>query len=264
MGGYKCSFKGRVLNVISGDQETKHLVHTRQTCVLISNNDPLTSTTSLHDNTNDDSENYFCWSIKHNTPKIFPVDSLGMTQVPNSGHDGGEVHAVETTTSRIGTEIWLKGISLNFMVWLKPQLLHCALHVSLIHFAKGDYPNKDKLHQNYTGINELNSTTAAERPSKSENTTQTVPAHHLGRGISRHHRRPRRQRHEHNAYDGDKMYKVLKGDTDMTPAQWHAFIAHNYPEYAMFSKDHGAGTHKEFSTFLTLHGFDHSRRTRGK
>jgi len=149
-------------------------------------------------------------SIKHNTPKFFPVDFLGMTQDPNSSHKGGEVRTVETTTSHIGTEIWLKGISLVFIVWLEHQLPHCALHVSQIHFANSDYPgpNEDKLHKNYTDVKELDKNIYYFK--QSQPTTSGAESVVTTDGLVCNDM-------DTNAYDGDKMYKVLKGDTDMTP-----------------------------------------------
>jgi len=41
------------------------------------------------------------------------------------------------------------------MIWLKSQLLHCTLHVSLIRFVKGNYSTADNLYKNYTGVKEL-------------------------------------------------------------------------------------------------------------
>jgi len=78
-----------------------------------------------------------------------------MIQGTNSGYDGGQARSADTTVSRVGTQIWLKGISFDCMIWLKSQLLHCTLHVSLIRFVKGNYSTADNLYKNYTGVKEL-------------------------------------------------------------------------------------------------------------
>jgi len=64
-----------------------------------------------------------------------------------------------------------------------------------------------------------------------------------------------------DAYDDDKLYKVLNGDDNCTPAEWAVHIEEHYPGCSMLSKDHWAGTREEFSDHLTKCDFDHSLST---
>ena len=61
----------------------------------------------------------------------------------------------QNATSRIGSEIYLKGISLEFMLFLMPIVPFFKTNLYLIRHAKGDTPNQATFFKNYTGIKQL-------------------------------------------------------------------------------------------------------------
>ena len=95
----KRSFNRRVLNVIRQDQETKHVVQTRE---FYSKNASPDTLVAVSDNTLDAQGNVWCWSISHDTAKFWPLNLVACKQGTGSGHDGGLDSAKRDADTRIG------------------------------------------------------------------------------------------------------------------------------------------------------------------
>jgi len=54
---------------------------------------------------------------------------IGINEGTSSGHNGGANRSQETIHSHLGTEVWIKGISFDFMLWLKPLVSFISLNV---------------------------------------------------------------------------------------------------------------------------------------
>ena len=253
----KRSFDNRVLGVIRRDQETKRVVQTRQQ--FIPQPDLQTHPiVAVHDNTNDSSQNYWCWSINHNTAQFWPVSLTAVQQGVTSGQSSGQTG--RDNNSRIGTEVACSGVSLKFMVWIKPQIPYVNLNCYLIKYPRGDPPTQDKLYKNYTGNKALDvMDTRRYRIVKKwkwflpqvQPTTAGKEIYGTAEGIVAN---------DMNTEKMDGAYTVVKYSETMTPAQWDAHIAEKYPDYRILTSNDAIIDSYTEAHILSL-GFDHTART---
>lgn len=148
------------MKVIRDDQETKRVIVTRQTAL----GNPLFRNASqdqlqkVGQNSNGDAEwNSYCWVVTHNIPRFWPIPLCATTQGFRSGHSDGPNKAggmIENGTIRLGSEIFCKGVSLDFMAHLLPQFPHALLKVKLIRYAKEDFPTHSSIVKGYTGVHD--------------------------------------------------------------------------------------------------------------
>lgn len=241
MPGYKRNFRRRVMKVIRDDQETKRCIVTRQIALDNSNglftnqsSDPLV--VHFQNTTGDFQWNSYCWQIGHNIPRFWPIPLCSTIQGVRGGHADGINKAggqVEYGAIRLGSEIFCKGVSLDFMAHLLPQFPHALLKVKLIRHAKDDFPRAANVVKGYTGVRELDmfdtrrfnilkewkfylkqnqpTTAGAEVDVDGDGT--------VGKDMNT------------DAYDGNKIAIVLQDSVGKSKDDWEQFILDNYPAY---------------------------------
>lgn len=168
----KRDFSSKVLQVIRSNAETKRLVQTAANHfsrpTVPDNNHPIVWTGSIAGVSEDD-RNYFCYKFFHNQFQIFPLSLLHIEKGLHAGYDSGFTKDVEegmppATVNvekherfggfqqlRIGREIWLKGISLEFILHIQPQIPYFKTKLSLIKHRRGDIPTYRTFYKQYTG-----------------------------------------------------------------------------------------------------------------
>jgi hypothetical protein len=220
------------------DQETKRVIQTRQS--YFANISPDTFSVIGQNSSGDDEWNKYIWSIYHNTPKFFPVDIVASKRGLMSGYGVGINHANGTDVQdqcRVGSELWCKGISLDFMVHLMKQIPYAKLHVSLLRYAKDDFPNKSKLYKGYTGITELDMRdTRRFKTLKTwdfymkqvQPTTAGAEVDVSGTGVVGEDMNT-------DAYAGDKVRVLIDGE-GKTLAEWITVLQEEYPTWRMATK----------------------------
>lgn len=256
--GYKRSFRGRVLKVLRQDQETKRVIQTRQN--YFSNTSPDQFTVVGQNSANDDPWNAYIWSIYHNTPKFFPIDIVACTRGLMSGQAVGINRAGgsdQQDACRVGSEIWCKGISLDFMVHIMKQIPYAKLHVSLIRHAKDDFPNKSSLYKGYTGITELDMRDTRRfktlktwdfyikqvQPTTSGNEVDVTGTGVVGEDMNT------------DAYAGDKV-KVIHDKDGKVLNDWLSLIETEYPGWRLAVKGDVSMEHRDFQTLLHAAGYN--------
>jgi hypothetical protein len=264
MPGYKRNFKRRVLGVLRSDQETKRVIQTRQN--YFSNISPDQFTVIGQNSSGDAEWNKYIWSIYHNTPKFFPVDLVGCTRGLMSGYGVGINHAGgsdQQDSCRIGSELWCKGISLDFMVHLMKEIPYAKLHVSLLRYAKDDFPNKSKLYKGYTGITELDMRDTRRfktlktwnyyikqvQPTTAGGEVDTTGTGVIGEDMNT------------DAYAGDKLLKVLQYTTPKSLAEWITVLQEEYPDYRMATKGDVSMSSTTFQELLFKAGYNEEADT---
>lgn len=237
---YKRDFRRRVMKVIRDDQETKRVIVTRQ--IALGPNSALFTNASQdpfvkvgQNSVGDNEWNSYCWKVSHNIPYFWPVHLCSTIQGGRSGHsDGvnkaGGIH--EAGAIRIGSEIFCKGVSLDFMAHLLPQFPHALLKVKLLRFAKGDFPTKANIVKGYTGVRELDMVDTRRfnilkqwkfylrqnQPTTAGQEVDIDGEGTIGKDMNT------------DAYDGDKLL-VLQDATGKTKDEWEALINDEYPAY---------------------------------
>lgn len=121
------------------------------------------------------SASFYCWPFKHNRFQRFPVSmeecimkgiNSGYNTVPGTyapGADGPiafptaltQTFRASQAMSRIGTEVWIKGINFRFNLSLHASVPWMRTNLMLIKHRKGDYPSEFKIYKNYTSVKTL-------------------------------------------------------------------------------------------------------------
>lgn len=222
--------------VIDNEAETKRLIQTSQNFWMSDFQYTPIARTSSQDL--DGPQNYFCWEFKVNEPMFWPVDLHPLAKGMDGGYQGDQYGAVtndlHTNQVRIGSEVKVKGIALEFMTWLKPQIPFMCLKVSLIRYARDDRPDKDNLYKNYTQNRQLDMI---------DNRRFRV----LKTWKFKHYQSPQTtsgtnvSTDQINAYDWNTdAYagpKVAVDEDGKTMAEWNAWIEENHPDKQMMSWD---------------------------
>lgn len=232
------SFRRKVMKVIRDDQETKRVIVTRQVALgnpLFTNASADPFVLHFQNSANDNQWNSYCWTVTHNIPRFWPVPLCATTQGGRGGHADGINKAggiIESGSVRLGSEIYCKGVSLDFMAHLLPQFPHALLKVKLLRFAKDDFPTKANVVKGYTGVRELDMFDTRRFNimkewkfylKQSQPTTAGLQVDIDGEGTVGNDMNA-------DAYDGDKLL-VLQDAIGKTKDEWEQFILENYPAY---------------------------------
>lgn len=222
--------------VIDNEAETKRLIQTSEK--LWTNSLNYTPISRVFEYVADSRQNAYCWEFKANEPMFWPVDLHPLAKGTAGGYQGDQygavTNAVHDNKVRIGSEVKIKGIALEFMTWCKPQLPYLSLKVSLIRHARDDQPTKDNLYKNYTGNRMLDMMdTRRFKVLKTWNfyhkqsAPTTAGTQVVTDGITANDMNT-------DAYDGPK---AILSDTVKTMQQWFDYIEENHPGYQMMSWD---------------------------
>lgn len=231
--------------VIDNEAETKRLVQTSENWYPNDSDFQSHPIDRQNGNATDwfstaDPQNYYCWTMHSNTPTFWPVDFMPMTQGVAGGHEGTSRGLITTTlqdnASRIGTEVKIKGISLEFMTWLKPQLPFANLKVSLIKYAKGDAPDINSLYKRYTEVKPLDMMDTRRfkvlkqwkffHRQSQPTTAGSEMASQMFTGNNMNS----------DAYDGDK-FTIVQDLGGKTWAEWETYVTEMYPDHRIWSYD---------------------------
>lgn len=235
-----------IQSVVDNEAETKRLVQTRERN-WVGFPDHWALQPILNQNGNADDwfktsgrENYYSWALHSNTPSFWPVALHPLAKGVDSGYAPDSYGILGTDLHnnhvRIGSEVKIKGISLEFMTWLKPQLPHGGIKVSFIRFAKGDTPSISKLYKNYTAVKPLDmidnrrfkimKTWKFFHRQSQPSTAGSEMASQMFTGNNMNS----------DAYDGDKL-EILQDLNGKTWADWETYIEDNYPGHRIWAYD---------------------------
>lgn len=219
------------------------------------------------------------WTISHNNLQVWPCAFLACPMGQYSGFEHvtadrgtseGETAVSQQWAGRNGKEIFCKGISLKMQVGLDKVVPYCNLKIMLVKSKKGDTPHGDtgSTYNNYTG---RNSNFYMGYSQNKQLDMVDNARHHI---LKTWHRTFRQNGFttigseataDGQAVDNanpEKMSSVmlLQGDNYLTPTEWEAKIAAEYPDYEMFGVDHFQNT-TEFNIFAHNLGWNGSKPT---
>ena len=287
--GYKRrrGFRSRVLNIVRSDQETKRVVQTRQHYSSILNPEYPIRAEALYPPTSDmepgtyydGPDNYWCWNFIHNRVQVFPVDFLAIVKGFGSGYGAGLATVANTSSgaasaqvaissgqpdqnhmNRIGSEIFLKGISFEFMLFLMPIIPYFKTNLYLIRHAKGDRPTQATLYKNYTGIKQLDMMDTRRYhimkkwKIRKGGTDPTTAGTFMKQGMIAGNDMSEQQKDTLNVVQ-------VPAEGAMTGPQWKEYIEEHYPEYQLASMDSFPQYYTPMNQKLLDIGFDGSKST---
>jgi hypothetical protein len=224
--------------VIDNEAETKRLIQTSQN--FWTSDFQYTPISRDHAYATDGNLNYFCWQFKQNEPMFWPVDLHPLARGVEGGYEGdvytaaGTASSLHTNQVRIGSEVRIKGISLDFMTWLKPQIPHLKIRVSLIRYARDDLPNKDNMFKNYTQNKMLDMTDNRRFKTLKVWNFNHYQSHPSTAGKEENDEGITGNDMNTDAYDGPQ---VAQHPTGLTKSEWFDYIEENHPGYQMASLD---------------------------
>jgi len=151
--GYKRSFGNRVRKVLRNEIETKRIVQTKQHCRVFGNaqsrqqlfgsgvNGPANTAGAETD---------YCWSLGHNRFEVWPVCMLFSERGLGAGYEVQTTENAEQGDAylnqfkiRVGSDLYIKGISLKMMWSLERYVPFANLDIMLVRSKKGDCPRDD-------------------------------------------------------------------------------------------------------------------------
>lgn len=246
--------------VIDNEAETKRLIQTSENFWMSDFQYTPIARNSAQEL--DSRQNYFCWEFKVNEPMFWPVDLHPLAKGPDGGYQGDDYGAVTNDLHinqvRIGSEVKIKGIALEFMTWLKPQIPFMGLKVSLIRYARDDRPDKDNLYKNYTANRQLDMIDNRRfKVLKTWNFKHyQSPQTTLGTNIATD--QINGYNWDTDAYSGPKVEKHLEG---RTMQEWFDWIDENRPGYEMLSLDYLPNWWAHMAVSMGTAATDHSLST---
>jgi hypothetical protein len=284
--GYKRKrgFRSRVLSVIRSNAETKRLVQTGannfQNHTVPDNVHPLVWTGSIAGVSEDD-RNYFCYRFFHNQFQMFPLNFLHITKGQHAGYEAGytvdkeegippatvnvEKHErlADMSALRIGREIWLKGISFEFVLHIMPQIPYFRTKLSLIKHRRGDVPTYRTFYKQYSGTRMLDMMdTERFKIVKQWKFYKSNTHFATSAGGATKNDMIVGNQFSSNKWQPPELQVVKVPLAEaMTGPQWKEYVETNYPDYTLASMDSFPTYYTPMNQKLLELGFDGSKST---
>lgn len=273
-----------MLSVIRSNAETKRLVQTGannfQTPTVPDNEHPLVWQGSIAGVSEDD-RNFFCYRFFHNQFQMFPLNFLHIEKGLHAGYDPGFVKAIEQgmppatynvdraerfggfNQSRIGREIWLKGISFEFILHIQPQIPYFRTKLSLIKHRKGDIPTYRTFYKQYTGNRMLDMMdTERYQIVKQWKFSKSNTSFATSAGAATKNDMIVGNQFSSNKWQPPELHVVKVPEAEaMTAAEWETYVQTNYPEYEIASHDSFPQYYQPMNEALIKAGMDGSLTT---
>lgn len=263
---YKRSFERRVRRVLRDEAETKRVVQTKRQCHGFNPPRSVYPLYGISEGTG--AETTEVWNVTHNHLRCWPVPLLYSETGLQSGHlSAPEIDRTQMARVRVGSEIWCKGISFKMSVCLKKQVPYAKIAIYLVKSKKGDTPHQA-----------LNTATWGEGGNFFMGYSQNKLMDMMD---TRRHRIVKKWTRTLRQFDDSTsggmiqsdgfvgfnkstskldQYVVLKDPLGKSALEWATYIATDYPDYQIVTRDHCTMT-DAFDHAMLAAGFDASLST---